>query len=148
MSEIARDEETSSASKCERDVGENFLFQLFLFLFLGAAERRSAQETVERARRRLASFDVVGVTECTRRYWAALAAAIVALNVKLAELPSMLKGENCSSVNVWGWGMDDVLLLAWLRRLTCIKGVEFPEPIVAYMSGVGKQVVDYKQHAV
>ena len=74
------------------------------------------------------------------------AAAIKALNAKLADLPAMMKGEGC--LNSWGWGMDDVLLLAWLRRLTCIKGVGFPESIVAYMSTVGKQVVDYKQHAV
>ena len=76
------------------------------------------------------------------------AAAIAALNAKLAELPAMLQGEDCSSINSWGWGMDDVLLLAWLRRLTCIKGVEFPQPVAAYLSGVGKQVVDYKKHAV
>merc|ERR1740124_2162245 len=74
------------------------------------------------------------------------AAAIKALNAKLADLPSIMKGEGC--LNNWGWGMDDVILLAWLRRLTCIKGVEFPAPVVAYMSGVGKQVVDYKEHAV
>lgn len=74
------------------------------------------------------------------------AEAIAALNAKLAELPTLMKGEGC--LNKWGWGMDDVLLLAWLRRLTCIKGVEFPELIVAYMSGVGKQVVDYTKHAV
>jgi len=44
--------------------------------------------------------------------------------------------------------MDDVLLLPWLRRLTCIKGVVFPKEVVAYMEGVGQQVVDYRKHAV
>jgi len=72
--------------------------------------------------------------------------AIAALNAKLAELPAMLRGENC--LNSWGWGMDDVLLLPWLRRLTCIKGVVFPREVVAYMEGVGQQVVDYRKHAV
>ena len=73
-------------------------------------------------------------------------AAIAALNTKLDGIPSMMQGENC--LNKWGWGMDDVLLLAWLRRLTCIKGVEFPEGVVRYMADVGQQVVDYRKHAV
>lgn len=74
------------------------------------------------------------------------AEAIAALNKNLAELPAMMKGEGC--LNQWGWGMDDVILLAWLRRLTCIKGVVFPEAVAAYMAPVGKQLVDYKDHAV
>ena len=63
------------------------------------------------------------------------AAAIDELNAKLVELSSMLKGKEPLSLNEWGWGMDDVLLLAWLRRLTCIKGVKFPEVVSTYMSG-------------
>ena len=74
------------------------------------------------------------------------AAAIQALNAKLQELPALLHGGTC--LNPWGWGMDDVLLLPWLRRLTCIKGVEFPPEIRTYMAEVGAQVCDYTQHAV
>ncbi|CAB9507732.1 glutaredoxin 2 [Seminavis robusta] len=74
------------------------------------------------------------------------AAAIKTLNAKLAEIPAMLKGDKC--LNSWGFGMDDVLFLPWLRRLTCIKGVEFPSEVSEYMSTVGAQVEDYAKHAV
>mmetsp|Transcript_12406 Transcript_12406/g.17094 ORF Transcript_12406/g.17094 Transcript_12406/m.17094 type:complete len:208 (-) Transcript_12406:141-764(-) len=73
-------------------------------------------------------------------------ACIKEVNAKLAGLPSFLKGEGC--LNTWGWGMDDVLLLPWLRRLTCIKGIEFPNEVQEYMAPVGKQVMDYSQCAV
>mmetsp|Transcript_30154 Transcript_30154/g.67999 ORF Transcript_30154/g.67999 Transcript_30154/m.67999 type:complete len:245 (+) Transcript_30154:196-930(+) len=74
------------------------------------------------------------------------ARAIVALNEKLQELPALMLGDGC--LNPWGWGMDDVILLPWLRRLTCIKGIEFPKGVETYMSAVGAQVVNYAQHAV
>jgi glutaredoxin 2 len=74
------------------------------------------------------------------------AAAIDAVNAKLAELPNMMHGDK--SLNKWGFGMDDILLLPWLRRLTCIKGVEFPNEVNQYMSTVGSQLEDYSKHAV
>lgn len=74
------------------------------------------------------------------------AKAISSLNAKLAKLLSMMRGDGC--LNEWGWGMDDVLLLPWLRRFTCVKGVEFPKEVKAYMSSVGAQVEDYGLFAV
>ena len=58
----------------------------------------------------------------------------------------MLKGDKC--LNTWGFGMDDVIMLPWLRRLTCIKGVVFPDDVKEYMSTVGAQVEDYTKHAI
>lgn len=74
------------------------------------------------------------------------AAAIASVNAKLTELPALLRGE--AWLNPWGWGMDDVLLLPWLRRLTCIKGIVFPEPVRNYMTAVGAKVEDYSKQAI
>uniref|UniRef100_A0A7S4QPC7 GST N-terminal domain-containing protein n=2 Tax=Alexandrium monilatum TaxID=311494 RepID=A0A7S4QPC7_9DINO len=65
------------------------------------------------------------------------------VNAKLKELVPMIRGTD--SLNVWGWGMDDVVLLPDLRRLTCVKGVVFPEEVVAYMDASLKntQLSDY-----
>ena len=79
------------------------------------------------------------------------AACIAKVNEKLAELPSMFHGTDENGVpclNSWGWGMDDVLLLPWLRRLTCIKGIVYPKQVQEYMATVGKQVEDYSKHAI
>lgn len=73
-------------------------------------------------------------------------AAIVDLNAKLAQVPALLHGGKC--LNKWGLGMDNVLFLPWLRHLTCIKGVEFPDAVKEYMVTVGAQVEDYSKHAV
>ena len=50
--------------------------------------------------------------------------------------------------NAWGWGMDDVLLLPWLRRLTMIKGIEYPAKVAAYMAATTDELCDYTLHAV
>ena len=36
-------------------------------------------------------------------------------------------------LNEWGLSMDDVLVLAGLRSLTCVSGVEFPPTVSAYV---------------
>jgi len=74
------------------------------------------------------------------------AEAIKDLNSKLIEFAAMIKGDKC--LNTWGFGMDDVIMLPWLRRLTCIKGVVFPVAVKEYISTVGAQVEDYTKHAV
>jgi glutaredoxin 2 len=74
------------------------------------------------------------------------AAATAAVHAKLAELPYMMHGDK--SLNKWGFGMDDFLLLPWLRRLTCIKGVAFPKKVHQYMPIVGRQLEHYSKHAI
>lgn len=49
----------------------------------------------------------------------------------LAELEPMIRGE--STMNGWGFGMDDVLVLPNLRNLTCVKGVKWPAGVRAYL---------------
>ena len=44
--------------------------------------------------------------------------------------------------------MDDVLLLPWLRRLTMIKGIEYPAKVAAYMAATTDELCDYSLHAV
>lgn len=73
---------------------------------------------------------------------------IADINAKLAGLPDLMRGEDKKCLNSWGWGMDDVLLLPWLRRLTCVKGIEFPAVVQQYMAEVGAQVEDYSKHAI
>ena len=68
------------------------------------------------------------------------------VSAKLLELVSLLRGED--SLNAWGWGMDDVLLLPWLRRLTMIKGIEYPAKVAAYMAATTDELCDYTLHAV
>ena len=68
------------------------------------------------------------------------------LNAHFAALPALMHGEDC--LNSWGWGMDDVLLLPWLRRLTMIKAAVFPPKVQAYIAQVGQQVEDYSKHAI
>ena len=67
------------------------------------------------------------------------------VNAKLLELPPMLRGQDC--LNAWGWGMDDVLLLPWLRRLTMIKGIEYPPAVKAYMDATTDELCDYSKYA-
>ena len=71
---------------------------------------------------------------------------VVALNAKLAELPSLLKGRGC--LNEWGWGIDDVVLLPLLRAFTVVKGAVFPPAVAAYMNIEATQMVDYRAHAL
>jgi glutaredoxin 2 len=66
------------------------------------------------------------------------------VNEKLAGLPSLLKGKGY--LKPWGWGMDDVLLLPWLQRLTWIKGIVLPKEVQDYMmaphqSGLRWQII-------
>ena len=44
--------------------------------------------------------------------------------------------------------MDDVLLLPWLRRLTCAKRIVFPPDVSRYINDVRVQVEDCSIHAV
>lgn len=68
------------------------------------------------------------------------------LNAKLAELPALLRGG--SSLNEWGWGMDDVVLLPLLRVFTCVKGVKLPPEAQAYLYAGESQMMDYGPHAL
>ena len=68
------------------------------------------------------------------------------LNAKLAELPALLKGGCC--LNVWGWGMDDVVLLPLLRVFTCVKGVCLPPAVEKYLAFDASQMTDYRRHAL
>ena len=67
------------------------------------------------------------------------------VNVKLRELPAMLRGKDC--LNAWGWGMDDVITLPWLRRLTMIQGIEYPPDVASYMAATTDELADYSKHA-
>jgi len=67
------------------------------------------------------------------------------VNATLGRLPAMLRGHNC--LNAWGWGMDDVLLLPWLRRTTMITGIEYPPEVAAYMAATTDELCDYSKHA-
>ena len=73
-------------------------------------------------------------------------AELAALNAKLAEMPALLKGSNC--LNVWGWGIDDVLLLPLLRSFTVVKGAVYPPEVAAYIGIEKTQMTDYRTHAV
>jgi len=64
---------------------------------------------------------------------------------KLAELPALLRGENC--LNTWGFSIDDVLLLPLLRAFSCVKGVKFPPEVLAYLRLGSTQMADYTRHA-
>ena len=68
------------------------------------------------------------------------------VNAKLTELVPMLRGAN--SLNAWGYGMDDVLLYPWLRRLTMIKGIVYPPAVRAYMANTTDELCDYSEHAL
>ena len=54
------------------------------------------------------------------------------MEVLLEELEGMLKGSE--SVNPWGLGMDDIILLPDLRRLTCVKGLKWPAKVENYVN--------------
>lgn len=71
--------------------------------------------------------------------------AIAQLNVKLGELPALMRGTDC--LNTWGWGMDDVVLLPTLRRLTMIKGIDFPQRVRDYVY-VETPMADFTPHAL
>jgi glutaredoxin 2 len=70
------------------------------------------------------------------------------LNSKLADVAALLRADGC--LNSWGWSMDDVVLLPLLRAFTCVKGVELPPALAAYLYELGakSQMVDYRAHAV
>ena len=68
------------------------------------------------------------------------------VNALLLELPPLLRGNDC--LNAWGWGMDDVMFFPWLRRLTMIKGIEYPPAVAAYMAATTDELVDYRPHAL
>lgn len=62
----------------------------------------------------------------------------------LAELEPMIRGEAIPStggdpvpcMNVWGFSMDDILVLPNLRNLTCVAGVKWPAGVRGYMEKV------------
>ena len=64
----------------------------------------------------------------------------------LAELPALLRGPGC--LNAWGYGMDDVVLQPLLRGFTCVKGVNFPPDVTAYLAIEATQMIDYSRHAL
>mmetsp|Transcript_118459 Transcript_118459/g.334968 ORF Transcript_118459/g.334968 Transcript_118459/m.334968 type:complete len:330 (+) Transcript_118459:71-1060(+) len=72
---------------------------------------------------------------------------LASVNEKLKELVPLIRGTD--SLNSWGWGMDDVILLPDLRRLTCVKGVVFPPEVIKYMSATLEKtsLADWSQTA-
>jgi len=72
---------------------------------------------------------------------------LASVNEKLKELVPLIRGSD--SLNEWGWGMDDVILLPDLRRLMCVKGVVFPPKVEAYMSATLEKtsLADWSQTA-
>lgn len=71
---------------------------------------------------------------------------IAEMNELLKELCGLMslnvEDASKSSVNCWGFGMDDVCLLPDLRRLTCVKGIEWPAPLLAYVEYHCKTAAD------
>lgn len=56
---------------------------------------------------------------------------VAKMNAHLEKFVPLIRGE--ASLNAWGWGMDDVLLLPHLRQLLMVKGIVFPEKVQKYM---------------
>lgn len=54
----------------------------------------------------------------------------------LRELDALLRGtdiDGAPCLNEWGFSMDDVIVLPNLRMLSCVKGVEWPARVKAYL---------------
>lgn len=52
------------------------------------------------------------------------------------ELEPMLRGvteEGTPCLNQWGFSMDDVTVLAYMRNLTCVKGIRYPHKVLQYI---------------
>jgi glutaredoxin 2 len=59
-----------------------------------------------------------------------------AASALLSELAPLLRGIDASGapcLNQWGYSMDDVQLLPELRQLSCVRGVEWPAAVRAYL---------------
>jgi len=72
---------------------------------------------------------------------------LMKVNEVLQELAPMIHGTD--SMNAWGWGMDDILILPELRMLMCVKGVVFPEKVASYIDASLKKTMlyDYSKDA-
>jgi glutaredoxin 2 len=59
-----------------------------------------------------------------------------AISSLLTQLEPLLRGtawQGAPCLNAWGASMDDVLLLPILRNLSCVKAVEWPPRVQAYV---------------
>jgi len=77
----------------------------------------------------------------------------------LKELDEMLLGEyqlsgsneegSTPCLHPWGLSMDDIMVLPVLRNLSCVKGIEWPERVLAYMQKTCRQagITTYEEHA-
>ena len=81
----------------------------------------------------------------TRLVCIASADSRVQASKKIAELPALLRGDNC--LNSWGFSIDDVVLLPLLRAFTCVKGVTFPPAVLEYLRLDSTQMEDFTRHA-
>ena len=63
-------------------------------------------------------------------------------------MPNWLLLRGGSSLNEWGWVMDDVVLLPLLRVFTCVKGVKLPPEAQAYLYAGESHMIDYGPHAL
>lgn len=57
------------------------------------------------------------------------------LNIDLAELNTLIKDKAALNGTL---SMEDILVFPMLRNLTCVKGIEFPEKVKAYIDTMAK----------
>jgi len=70
----------------------------------------------------------------------------------LSELEPMFRGTSEGDIpclNAWGFSMDDVTILSYLRNLTCIRDIEWPATVQSYVEKTyaAAGVPTYSQHA-
>jgi glutaredoxin 2 len=66
--------------------------------------------------------------------------SIAEMNAILLELEPLIRGkpegpDGTYTLNYWGFSMDDVKLLPYLRNLSCVKGLDWPPTVKAYVEG-------------
>eukprot|EP00933_Yihiella_yeosuensis_P043879 TRINITY_DN38894_c0_g1_i1.p1 TRINITY_DN38894_c0_g1~~TRINITY_DN38894_c0_g1_i1.p1 ORF type:complete len:306 (-),score=34.21 TRINITY_DN38894_c0_g1_i1:159-989(-) len=70
----------------------------------------------------------------------------------LSELEPMLRGETEDGIpclNAWGFSMDDVNILSYMRNLTCVKDIVWPEKVRDYVDKTCSRagMATYREHA-
>lgn len=70
----------------------------------------------------------------------------------LAELEPMLRGttqEGTPCLNVWGFSIDDAIILGYMRNLTCVKGIDWPAKVRSYVDDTCAKagIAVYSEHA-
>ncbi|CAE8608960.1 unnamed protein product [Polarella glacialis] len=74
------------------------------------------------------------------------------INDILQELEPMLRGETnerTPCLNAWGFSMDDVMILSYMRNLTCVRAIVWPTKVRDYVEKTCAQagMSTYWQHA-